>query len=79
MLARTGAMLTAAGVTAAATLVRLLEAEQDHVKLAAGVRIIELGARLRESEQIERRLQALEAELSDHPEDRQPRRRAAWQ
>jgi hypothetical protein len=77
MLARTSAMLTAAGTTAAETLVRLLEAELDTVKLAAAVRIIELGTRLRESEQIEARLAALEAQLAPRPEDGRPRGQAA--
>jgi hypothetical protein len=69
MLARTSAMLTAAGAAAAGTLVRLLQAELDTVKLTAAVRIIELGTKLRESEELERRLAALEEQLAaDEPQ-----------
>jgi len=75
MLARTSAMLTAAGAAAAGTLVRLLRAESDAIKLAAAVRIIELGVRLRESEQFESRLAALEAQLGDGP---RPLGEKAW-
>jgi hypothetical protein len=64
MRARTAAMLTAAGVTAAETLVTLLAAEADGIKLAAAVRIIELGSKLRESEELETRVAALEAQAT---------------
>ena len=60
MLARTSALLTAAGAAAAGTLVRLLRAESDAVKLAAAVRIIELGGKLRTDLELEARIAALE-------------------
>jgi hypothetical protein len=47
--------------------VTLLEVESDGVKLAAAVRIIELGAKLRESEELEARLSALEARIEQRP------------
>ena len=79
MLARTSAMLTAAGVTATETLLALLAAESDVVKLGAATRILELGGKFRTEEQIEARLAALEAQLQERPEGEQPRRGAAWQ
>ena len=60
MLARTSALLTAAGAAAAGTLVRLLRAESDAVKLAAAVRIIELGGKLRTDLELEARIAAVE-------------------
>jgi len=60
MLARTSSMLTAAGAAAAGTLVHLLRAESDAVKLAAAVRIIELGGKLRTDLELEARIAALE-------------------
>ena len=60
MLARTSALLTGAGAAAAGTLVRLLRAESDAVKLAAAVRIIELGGKLRTDLELEARIAALE-------------------
>ncbi len=60
MLARTSALLTAAGAAAAGTLVRLLRAESDAVKLAAAVRIIDLAGKLRTDLELEARIAALE-------------------
>jgi len=67
MLARTSAMLTAAGAAAAGTLIRLLRAESDAVKLSAASRVLELGGRLRTDLELEARLAALEAQLGDGP------------
>ena len=60
MLARTSALLSAAGTAAAGTLVRLLQAESDQVKLAAASRIIELAGKLRTDVELEARIAALE-------------------
>ncbi len=63
--ARVSAMLTSAGVTAAETLVALLAAESDGVRLGAATRILEMGARFRTEEQFEARLAALEARIAE--------------
>jgi len=67
MVARASAMLTAAGMAAAETLIRLLRAESDAVKLSAASRILELGGRLRTDLELEARLAALEAQLEADP------------
>ena len=67
MVARASAMLTAAGMAAAETLIRLLRAESDAVKLSAASRILELGGKLRTDLELEARLAALEAQLEADP------------
>ncbi len=59
---QTVARLTAASTAAAATLLRLLDARSESVRLQAARSIIELGAQLRKTEEIEQRLAALEAQ-----------------
>ncbi len=60
MVARASAMLTAAGMAAAETLIRLLRAESDAIKLAAAVKILELGGKLRSDLELEARVSQLE-------------------
>jgi len=55
------ARLTASATAAAATLHRLLSAESESVQLGAARSVLELGTKLRESEQLVQRIAALEA------------------
>ena len=61
MVARTVGQLADASSAAAVTLRALLNAEADTVRLGAARAILELGTKLRESEDLERRLSELEA------------------
>lgn len=61
MLACAVGALAEASTEAAATLRRLLEADSETVRLGACRAILELGVRLRESEQLEQRIATLEA------------------
>lgn len=58
------ARLSVAGVLAASTLLRLLKADSESVQLGAAKSLIELGAKLREHQDLETRLTALEERLS---------------
>ena len=58
------ARLSAAGMLATATLLRLLKAESESVQLGAARSILELGVKFRESAEIETRIVALEERLS---------------
>jgi hypothetical protein len=60
MLTRAVGKLADAGTEAAETLRKLLQAESESVRLGACRAILELGTRLREAEELERRLVALE-------------------
>ncbi len=61
--------LAAASMGAAATLVALLDAESEPVRLRAAVAILEQTVKLRDSEELERRLAALEAALAREESD----------
>lgn len=61
MLTSAVARLTASATSAAATLHRLLSAESESVALGAARAILELGTKLRESEELAQRIAALEA------------------
>ena len=63
--ARTAAQLTAAGTAAVATLVELLSARAETVRLGAAKAILELATSYRENEQLEARIAALEAQAAD--------------
>ena len=60
---QTAAGLTSAGLAAVNTLVHLLNADAESVRLGAARSILELGRKARESAEIEERLAALEAEV----------------
>jgi len=55
------ARLSAAATKAVTTLYQLLDAESDSVKLSAARSVLELGLKLRESEEFAARLDAIEA------------------
>ncbi len=77
MLTSAVARLTASATSAAMTLHRLLTAESESVQLGAARSILELGTKLRESEELAARIAALEAHLepADNPAGRD---RARW-
>jgi hypothetical protein len=64
MLARAVGTLADASTAAAATLRALLEADSESVRLGASRSILELGTKLRESEELAQRIAALEAQLA---------------
>ena len=57
---RTAALLTAAGTAAVQTLMQLLSARAESVRLGAARAVLELAVSYREGEQMEARLRALE-------------------
>ena len=63
-IAQTAAQLTAAGLAAVRTLLTLLDAEGESVRLGAAKAILELGRSLRESQELESRISALEAQAA---------------
>ena len=63
-IAQTAAQLTAAGLAAVRTLLSLLDAEGESVRLGAAKAILELGRSLRESQELESRISALEARMN---------------
>lgn len=65
MVSEATGFLARASSGAAATLVHLLKAESEQVRLGAARSILELGARLREGEEFERRLASLEEMLNE--------------
>jgi hypothetical protein len=68
MLSEAVGLLTSAASGAVATLMRLLTAESPSVQLGAARSILELGTRLREGEELERRIAELERLLqSEQP------------
>lgn len=68
MTERATALLTTLSTSAAVALGELLKADSEAVRLSAARAILELGARLRESGEIEARLSALEKGASDYGE-----------
>ena len=62
-LERTTLQLSTAGLRAVTTLLDLLNARSEMVRLGAARAVLELGTRLRESLELEQRLAALEAQL----------------
>jgi hypothetical protein len=68
-LERAGGMLTAGAMKSVATLLALQESNQPAaVRLGAAKAVLELGMRVREMNELEARLAALEAQLGDgHP------------
>lgn len=73
ILSRAVAKLTTSSTEAADTLRRLLYSESDFVRLAAGRCILELGARLREHQDLAARTTALEARLMKGDPEWKPR------
>lgn len=65
MVSRVVGQLADASTTAAATLRRLLNADSENVRLGAARAILELGSKLREGEELEQRIAALE-EAMEH-------------
>ena len=74
-LSQTVAQLTAAGLAAVTTLVRLLDADSESAQLGAARSILELGTKLRESYELEQRITALEAQAA---QSTTPQRGARW-
>ncbi len=64
LVTQTVTQLTAAGAAAVYTLVRLLSAQSESVQLGAAVKIVDLAAKLREAYDVQSRLAALEAQLT---------------
>ena len=64
IIAQTTAQLTAAGLAAVRTFLKLLDAESESVQLGAAKAIIELGGKLREAGELEARIAALEAQAA---------------
>ena len=62
---QTSAQLTAAGLEAVHTLVQLLSAQAESVRLAAARAVLELAVSYREGAQLEVRIAALEAQAAD--------------
>ena len=75
MLSRAVGTLADASTEAATTLRALLGADSETVRLGACRAILELGTRLRESEELAQRLSALEAQVAQQPDQRETR---AW-
>ena len=65
LVSRTVGRLADAGSAAVTTLLALLKADSENVRLGACRAILELGLRLRESEEFERRLSVLEDRAGD--------------
>ena len=70
MVSRAVGQLADAGAEAARTLRALLGAESESVRLGACRAILELGMKLRESEELERRVAELESLLAGQEEGR---------
>ncbi|MBI4319362.1 MAG: LacI family DNA-binding transcriptional regulator [Chloroflexi bacterium] len=66
MIARATAMLADASTEAVTTLRRLLQAEAESVRLGAARSILELGVKLKDSQELEQRIAALE-QLANNP------------
>ena len=64
MVSRAVAMLADASTEAAATLRRLLQADSESVRLNAAKAVIELGIKLRESEELAKRVKQLEETIA---------------
>ena len=62
---RAVALLTAASTAAVGRLMKLLAAESESVQLGAARSILELGAKLREHQDLAERVRALEEQLGD--------------
>lgn len=73
ILSRAVAKLTASSTEAAETLRRLLYSNMDFARLAAARAILELGAKLREHEDLDKRVRALEERLSKGDPEWKPR------
>ena len=74
MIARAAGQLADASTEAVATLRALLDAEAETVRLGSARAILELGTKLRESEELGRRIAALEAQQAEPgPESQRPR------
>ena len=69
--------LSAAGLDAVATLVELLSARAETVRLGAARAILELATSYREAEQLEARIAALEAQAADQAARMAPQRGAS--
>ena len=77
MIARAVGVLARGSTAAATTLALLLKAESETVRLGAARSILELAVKLRETEELERRIGALEERLSDTKTSRKEGRRWA--
>jgi hypothetical protein len=66
IVSRSVAKLSAASTEAAETLRKLLYSDKDFTRLAAARTILELGARLREQQELTERIAALEEQLAEH-------------
>ena len=64
------ARLTAASLLAVRTLLQLLEAESESVRLSAAKGILELGAKMREASELEAQIHALQERLTELEERR---------
>ncbi|HEV2124253.1 MAG TPA: hypothetical protein VGW38_15960 [Chloroflexota bacterium] len=62
--------LSAASLAAVATLLKLLNADSESARLGAARAILELGAKLRESQDLEQRIAALEQRIGQQGESR---------
>ena len=62
------ARLTAGGLLAVQTLLQLLGAQSESVRLGSARGILELGAKLRESYELEVRISQLEQQLANQPQ-----------
>ena len=69
-IAQTAAQLTAAGLAAVRTFLKLLDAESESVQLGAAKAILELGGKLRETQELEAQVRALEERLAQLEERR---------
>ncbi len=72
-LAQTSARLTAVGIAAVRTLLRLLDADSEQVRLAAAKSILDMGVRLREASDHEARIAELQDRLNQLEGLRGPR------
>ena len=70
ILSRAVSKLTAASTEAADTLRRLLRSDMDFARLAAARSILELGAKLREHQDLSERVRTLEEHLAEKGDDR---------
>ena len=62
------ARLTAASLTAIQTLLQLLDAESESVRLGSARVILELGVKFREAQELEARISQLEQQLANQPQ-----------
>ena len=68
LIARAVGVLARLSTTAATTLAGLLKAESESVRLGAARSVLELAVKLRESEELERRIAALEEQTAATPQ-----------